>query len=309
MALNATCLRLIQASLTLWRRRWLRRAIMVVLIVASLVFLFLAVREASTRDILQAASGQDFAIVGLAGIGYALLLALLARSWTLPLGTQTRGLGYRLAIAVYGPSILPKYIPGSVLQYGSRQYLGRRLGWSAILMAKATLLEITLHVMCSLIVALALLTQRAEGGAAYGAYGYVMVIALAIILAVAALFFVSRSVTPKIIVASVVYQTVFFAGLASLAMLCGAVFGVATDHLFTVGGLFLLSWLIGFAVPLVPGGIGVREASGVAMLSGLVGLEAALLILAAMRIISLIGDMAIFLAGLACQRSLRLAHV
>ena len=289
----------------IWRRPWVRRSIIAVLVGLSLVFLALAVRDASSSDILRLAEPADLAAVLACSVIYVLLLVLLARSWALAPGTATPGIGYVLAIAVYGTSILPKYIPGSVLQYGSRQYLGQRLGWNAALVARGSLLEIILHVLCSLAVALALLTLSA-GQVPQAEPWWVVSLTAAVAGFVAALLIVGSRLKRSVIVLGALYQLAFFTGMAGLAMICALLFGVAADRLTLVGGLFLLSWLIGFLVPLVPGGLGVREASGVAMLSGAVGVEAALLILAAMRIISLGGDVLMFAAGMACRRALKL---
>lgn len=295
-----------QIALPLWRNKWLRRSGVAMLIGLSLLFLGLAIRDAGSAAMLDHVDRGHIAGIALGGIAYAYLLVLLARGWSLTPASLTPDIGYSQAVAVYGTSILPKYIPGSILQYGSRQMLGQRLGWNAKLLAQASLLEVALHIFCSLTVALLLLAPPGAG-AAVGLIWYAAVVAAAVAVAVVVLLVVPRSMTTAIMIGSALFQLTFFAGLAALAMLCGALFGVAAATLPAVGGLFLLSWLIGFVVPLAPGGLGIREATGVAFLSGVVGVETALLILASMRIISLIGDVLIFLAGLACQRALHLS--
>ena len=307
MAVNATFARLEQIVAPIWRNNWSRRCGIAILIGLSLLFLVLAIRDASSADILSRTEEGDAAAIVLGGGVYALLLVLLARGWSLAPGSVLPEIGYRQAIAVYGTSILPKYIPGSMLQYGSRQLLGQRLGWDARMLAQASVLEVTLHVVCSLAVALVLLAPLAGKAAMDGMFWYVAAISIALAAALVALVVFRRSVSASVMIGSTLFQLAFFAGLAGLAMLCGYLFGVTAEALPAVGGLFLLSWLIGFVVPLAPGGLGVREAAGVALLSGLIGVESALLIQASMRIISLIGDVLIFLAGLACQRTLHLS--
>ena len=284
---------------------WIRRTIIVLLVGLSLLFLALAISDASSSSILLLAEPGDIVVVLVCSVPYALLLTLLARSWALAPASLTPGIGYRLAVAVYGPSILPKYIPGSILQYGSRQYLGQKLGWSAVLVGQASLLEIILHVLCSGGVALALLLLSARNVPAVEGVWYIAA-ALSALGFAAALLVVGRRLKRSVVVLGALYQLAFFSGVAGLAMICALLFGVPAYRLNLVGGLFLLSWLVGFLVPLVPGGIGIREAAGVAMLSGTVGVEAALLILAAMRIVSLGGDVLMFVVGIACQRSLQL---
>lgn len=301
----ATIARLRHWALSVWQFVWIRRTIIVLLVGLSLLFLARAISDASSSSILLLAEPGDIVVVLACSVPYALLLTLLARSWALAPASLTPGIGYRLAVAVYGPSILPKYIPGSILQYGSRQYLGQKLGWSAVLVGQASLLEIILHVLCSGGVALALLLLSARNVPAVEGVWYIAA-ALSALCFAAALLVVGRRLKRSVVVLGALYQLAFFSGVAGLAMICALLFGVPAYRLNLVGGLFLLSWLVGFLVPLVPGGIGIREAAGVAMLSGTVGVEAALLILAAMRIVSLGGDVQMFVAGIACQRSLRL---
>ena len=306
MALTDALIQSRKAAQRLWGTPWLRRVSAIALIGLSFIFLALAIRDASSTELIAAVDATDYAAVGLAGAIYGLLLMLLARSWALAPALGTPGIDTIQAIAVYGTSILPKYIPGSIVQYASRQYLGLRLGWNALRMAQATLLEIVLHVLCSLSIALALLVQLVGSGLGDEATWYAAGIASGSVIAAVGLLLLARRMTASVIFRSTIYQLVFFVGLAGLAMFCGALFGVDGRSLLPLGGLFLLSWLIGFLVPLAPGGLGVREVAGLAMLAGLVEVEKALLVLAAMRVVSIIGDVLIFLGGLACQRHLRL---
>lgn len=306
MALTTLLSSIRAIALPVWQNATMRRAGIVLLVGLSLLFLARAFLEAGSAQVFAAIDVTDFAAIGLFGIVYGLLLMLLARSWALAPGSSAAG--NRQILAVYGTSILPKYIPGSILQYGSRQLLGRQLGWDAALMAHGSLLEVALHVICSLVVALFLLIPALHPAGAEGLAWTIAVIAAALAIATAAMIFVRRRLVVSVLVGSAAYQLAFFAGMAALAAFCGALFGVSVAQLLVVAGLFLVSWLVGFVVPLAPGGIGVREATGVALLSGLIGLETALLVLAAMRLVSLIGDVLMFMLGAACQRALRLTR-
>ena len=86
-------------------------------------------------------------------------------------------------------------------------------------------------------------------------------------------------------------------------MACGVMSGVAAQQLPMVGGLFLLAWLIGLVFPLAPAGLGVREAAGTAMLSGIIGAGLALFILGTMRVVTLGGDVLMIAAGFVCQKA------
>jgi hypothetical protein len=232
-------------------------------------------------------------------------MRLLARSWSLAPASVDPLIGGRRAVAVYGASILPKYVPGSVLQYGSRQLLGLRQGMNGGAMAYASTLEVVLHVICSSTIATALLSATQIAPRLDGMDYAIPAVFLAVLIAGLALSLLFRRLAPTIIAQAAIYQLVFFSGLAALAIACGAVLGIEAQLLPAAGGLFLLSWLIGFCMPLAPGGLGVREAAGVALLSGLAGVETALLLLLSMRLITLIGDCLIFVVALTFQRNLR----
>ncbi len=298
--------RLVATARALRDNHRFRTAGILVVSILSLVFLGLTVMEAGTAHVLAQVGWTDLALIGGAGLSYGLLLLLLARSWSLAPGARGATISLRQAIAVYGTSILPKYVPGSILQYGSRQVLGQRLGWSQVAMAQGSVLEVALHVVCPLAVALLLLAPaRAYSGMSEPPW-LVFALVAALVAALVVLALVRRHLPTRVVITGAMLQLLFFSGLAALAALCGWSFGVAQTALPLVGGLFLLSWLAGFVVPLAPGGLGIREASGVAMLSGVIGVEPALLVLAAMRLVSLLGDVALFAAGLACQQRLHL---
>jgi glycosyltransferase 2 family protein len=298
MAMTFTGARLKSIAVVMWRDVRLRRVAMAVLLGLSLIFLVRAFVEAGSASVLARIDGGDLILMGVYGLAYGVLLVLLAQAWSL---TSASDAGFRKAVAVYGTSVLLKYFPGSVLQYGSRQVLGARLGWDATSMAQGSVLEIALHVISALAVALVLIVPTRSSGELTG---FVPVLALALAIAIAVLIFISRRLDPRIVLGSALYQLGFFAGMAALAALSASTFGAEISVLPAIGGLFLLAWLIGFVMPFAPGGIGIREAAGVALLTGITGLELALLIVAAMRVVSLIGDVLIFVAGLACQRSL-----
>ena len=298
--------RLVATARALRDNHRFRTAGILVVSILSLVFLGLTVMEAGTAHVLAQVGWTDLALIGGAGLSYGLLLLLLARSWSLAPGARGATISLRQAIAVYGTSILPKYVPGSILQYGSRQVLGQRLGWSQVAMAQGSVLEVALHVVCALAVALLLLAPaRGYSGMSEPPW-LVFALVAALVAALVVLALVRRHLPTRVVITGAMLQLLFFSGLAALAALCGWSFGVAQTALPLVGGLFLLSWLAGFVVPLAPGGLGIREASGVAMLSGVIGVEPALLVLAAMRLVSLLGDVALFAAGLACQQRLHL---
>lgn len=293
----------------LWANSRFRQLSSTLIIVISLIFL---VRTASAigQDALISAFEINNIVFMLAGcIFYALLLALLAKGWSASVAGSSMTIGSAASIAVYGISILPKYFPGSVLQYLSRQVLGKSYGWRSSVMAYASFIEVMLHIICPTLIAFLLFIPATLffDTPQVGWYG-----------ASAALFCVSAGVVlmcsrAKIdqgsIWISFCWQLLFFAGLAVLAMVSASVWGVESYLLPQVGGLFLLSWLIGFVIPIAPGGLGVREAAGVALMSGIIGIEQAFTLQVSMRAMTFGGDVILFLAGNLCRRKNKKAEV
>ncbi|WP_157216577.1 hypothetical protein [Flavisphingomonas formosensis] len=278
---------------SLHRRPRLRRALAILLLALAALFLIRSVRVASAPILLAALDPTHFALLGGIALVYAGLLGLLARAWSLVPASRGRAIGWREAVAVYGVSILPKYLPGSVLQYGSRQLLGQSRGWDGPGMGRASLLEVTLHLLCCSAVALPLLL--AAGAPRHG----LAVMAGAILLAALLLVRLVRgALAGRLIVRCAALQLGFFAGVAALAAVAALSLAVPPAGLCAAGGLFLLAWLAGFVVPLAPGGLGVREAAGIALLAPVMGMEAALLLLASMRLAMLAGDALIALVAL-----------
>lgn len=278
----------------------------VLVVGVSATFLFRAVMAVGTGDIAaRLASSNPWPLIGCA-LAYGLMLTLLARAWSLALqpdGTPR----WRDAIGVYGASVLPKYVPGSVLQYLSRQVLGARMGWSNRAMAEASLLEILLHILCSGGIGIAMAAPWLGGltgsGWQIAALGGAAVLALTTIAALAAL----RRFRWPILARAALLQGLFFVGMALLSMAAAAIFGAPPATLLPLGGLFLISWLAGFLFPVAPGGLGVREVAGIGLMSALVAPEIAILVQAAMRLVTLAGDGIAFLIALAISSPGRLA--
>lgn len=293
----------------LWANSRFRQLSSTLIIVISLIFL---VRTASAigQDALTTAFGFNNIVLMLAGcIFYALLLAFLAKGWSASVAGSKIKIGSVESIAVYGISVLPKYFPGSVLQYLSRQVLGKSYGWRSSVLAYASFVEVMLHIICPTLIAFLLFIPAALFFDAPQVGWYGASAAVFCFSASAVLIWSRAKLDQSSIWISLYWQLLFFAGLAILAMVSASVWGVESYLLPQVGGLFLLSWLVGFVIPIAPGGLGVREAAGVALMSGIIGIEQAFTLQISMRAMTLGGDVILFLAGNICRRQNKKAEV
>ncbi len=212
---------------------------------------------------------------------------LLAQAWQ-ALADPAARLSARTVGRIYGRGVLLKYLPGSLFQYVSRQLGARGAGLAQGEAAKASLVEIALHLASSMTVA--------AGFFAAGAIGTVpAMIALAIVGLAA---WHSRLPMGR----AFAWQLGAFFCFAVAALLVAAAIlpGGLVPSQFAA--LFLLAWLAGFVVPVAPGGLGVREAALLALAAG--GAPAAPMLAAvlALRITSILGDLGYGLGALALAR-------
>jgi glycosyltransferase 2 family protein len=200
-------------------------------------------------------------------------------------------------VGVWFKSQLGKYLPGSVWQYAGRVTLGRSRG----VPVQAGLASIAVEVVASIIAAgviAALALPLAFAFAAWAALAllcgaaYVVrggIAAAAERLAAPALARVDRATVAAglrsvplaaglYIVAWALYGTAFWLTAHSL-------FAVPASDLLHYVGVFAIAWTVGFVVVFAPGGIGVREAVLVALLSGRLGEAHAIALAAASRLV------------------------
>ncbi len=213
----------------------------------GLAFIAAQVSELDWSLLRAALSPLAWLTTVIAAQAYGLLLCLLARAWLEvaqpggPASIQTAGV-------IYGPAVIAKYLPGSVLQYVSRQVLGARHGLRHKDMAKSSATEAGLHILCAAIVAA--ICHLPQAG-----------LLLCVIAAAAATL--SRFGSSSVLRAAG-YQLVFFAPFAAILWLLASV-QTGIEEPQKLVGLFMLAWIAGFCVPVAPGGLGVREAVLLAM--------------------------------------------
>lgn len=226
------------------------------------------------------------AAMAFATVLFALADEALCRGWA-TMADPGGSLRSPQAAAIYGRGVLFKYLPGSVFQYLSRQIGGAGAGLEQAALAGASVKEAALHLVSSMTVAGVLALWLLHPLIAVLAAGVAGVIALR---------------APGSVGRAFAWQVIAFALFALSAIAIGAALLPATVPLAWFAALFLVAWLAGFVVPIAPGGIGVREAALIALAGG-VGESAALLAcVLALRIASILGDLAYGLSALVRAR-------
>jgi glycosyltransferase 2 family protein len=226
----------------------------------------------------------------------AAALTAFALVWTVIL--RRLGVAARPSwVGIWFKSQLGKYLPGSVWQYAGRVTLGRSRG----IPVQISLASIAVEVVASLVaaaVAAALALPLAYAFTAWAAAlllcGLVYafrgrIVSVGERLAAPALARFDRATVAAslrsvpvavggYIVTWGLYGTAFWLTANSL-------FGVPASDLLHYVGVFAVAWVAGYVVVFSPGGIGVREAVLVALLSGRLGEAHAIALAAASRLV------------------------
>jgi len=259
---------------------WPRRVVGVLLFLGSLIFLIRAL--AGLDPMGQIAKLEPSAPVALLVLAvlYSVSLLLLAGSWGL-LATGFRPLSLCDLFAVYGRSVLAKYLPGGVLQYGSRQWSGGSIGLDQRAMARASGIEIILHLVCSGLILMILSSLDRT---------FVPLAAVVIMAFLVILTGLGWRCRRTLLVATCL-QGLFFIDFWLIAFGTGWTMLHDADSATRLAMLLLVGWLAGFVLPFVPGGIGVREAVIVALGAGHVDPAMLVAFAALTRLVTLGGDL------------------
>ncbi len=256
------------------------------LLAAALVFVALRVRsvwhgshlELANVDWVALAASAVLASAGTAAGGLIWLTILNA----LGVRTQLRWAGF------FFQAQLGKYIPGSVWQYAGRAAMARAYGIPVRPVGVSLPIEFAATVTAAGLTATFML----------GWWGGLVVGTVTLLLFVLGRpTHVRRPVAFATVRATFLYLPAWLL-LGTSFWLCARALVDAPSRDFAVyAGSFAVAWLAGLVAIYAPGGLGVREAVLVALLSGRIGAAEALVVAATSRLILVLVDAA--LAGVA----------
>ncbi len=215
---------------------------------------------------------------------------------------------------VYVSSNIAKYLPGNVMHFAGRNIIGVKYGLSNKQLLFATFFEVGLKVVVAMamIAALALepFLKLIDASDNWYVIPVIIAVTVVVIAALAVVFIKFKdTVTLKalwqktwivIIIDAVVYAIYALCFVAILYVLVD--FESIKPLVLMLSGVYIISWLVGFITPGAPGGMGVREATLIILLGGLMGEADILLVGIVYRICTIIGDVLSFLMNLAVKR-------
>jgi len=270
-----------------------------------------------------------YVLIVLLGCGHMLIPFVSTYVWKLTVELASgRAMGYRDAISIYLRANIAKYLPGNVLQYAGRNYLGVRAGWTHLQLSLGSFLEVLGGILIPFaILATLALTQLWTLPTSYSLHyslpsipsaGIVVVVALALVAAGAMFYLKNRLTTlhkamaefewrsfltrlPRTVIRmmllslmNTILYTLFFYAIGTY--LLGVYF--RNSDFINIACSLTAAGYAGILTPGLPGGIGVKESLSVLLLSGYgydkPGLVAVSLLARAFLVI---GDAAAFLVA------------
>jgi glycosyltransferase 2 family protein len=280
--------RLLRLGATVAQHATTRRVRLVAqaLLVAAIVFVVIRVRSLWHGGQIELATVEWGALAGsvvLAAAGTAagavIWLAILD---ALGVRTQRRWTG------LFFQAQLGKYIPGSVWQYAGRAAVARANG----IPVRPVGISLPVEFGASALIA------GSMAAFLLGWWGAAVVAAAAVALIVAERHVRSRRPAALATVRAAFLYLPSWLLLGGSFWLCArGLLGVPASDLAFYTGAFAVAWLAGLLAVYAPGGLGVREAVLVALLSSRIGTADALVVAAASRLILILVD--VVLAGIA----------
>ncbi|QQA42037.1 hypothetical protein [Pelagovum pacificum] len=239
------------------------------------------------------------------GVVYGAVLFLLAESWHRIVGlfgAEGRQRTYRS----YTATQIARYIPGNVMHIVGRALWlrGGRLTDGAI--ARATGLEL-LVTPVGAVVALALMLPFARLEGLPLLDGARPLIAVGSVALIGGLLLMSRIGPVAKRFAALTAPVLLATGFM---LLLGLIFAmivnlVGSAPVLLAAAVALTGWIVGYATPGAPGGLGSREAVVVALLGAIGAGESAVLIAILFRLVTTLGELTCFATGALVWRRLR----
>lgn len=242
---------------------------------------------------------------------YGLSLLVLCIPWKC-LVTILSGqrISFYEAAFIWNKANIMKYIPGNIFQYVARNEIAEVKGISHITVAFATMLDVIINLMGVLLVASIFYWQGLWKGIEFiRQYVKFQLVFLILILTIIIIYFFRRQIGKALNKIRELTIKQFFKCLLSglfyslwavcasviflLVLICILDANLSKQSLPVIAGAFLLSWIIGFILPGVPGGIGVREVVITMLLysNGAIHEEVILSGIVIYRIINIVGDL------------------
>lgn len=189
---------------------------------------------------------------------------------------------------VYISSNLGKYLPGNVMHFISRNVLATKYGISQSNMAIATILELMMILLISGLVIVAFAFKYIFSVINFLFEEYILIligigcIGILIFIVLIAFYFkfkkkirkfikeINLKKAKKLLIQCIIID--FFVQIVSSSTYILVILTIYDKHIqswFSLLGIYLIAWTVGFIMPGVPGGIGIKESILILLLEGI----------------------------------------
>lgn len=279
----------------------------IVVVVLSIAFLVMHMRENWSVLVSQDLRKVDLGLVVLSGGCYALSVLTTSLAWPAILKVLEMPLPARMGIAIGLTAQVGKYLPGNVMHYFGRAALAARQSITLAQSGTTTIVELaaapiaaTLYVLVCVLIEPSVKDTLAQLPVVWD----VRAVLIPLAAAAFALWVLVRKfdISPYVSVrlwAGPVAALICSFGLAGLSFFF--VIQAVTDGTSitwgSAGAVFALAWLAGFLVPGSPAGLGVREALIIAFLTPSLGVAPTIVCALMHRILTAAMDIVMALTG------------
>lgn len=302
----------------------LKRALRVVGVVAACLgtagFLYAALRSLDWGDLAPYLEWRSAALLVIAATLYAATIPISALAWQQLLASMGEKRPYRRLNAMMLATQIGKYLPGNVGHVVGRVALAVRDGLRPATVATSLAYEVVLLLLSGVAVGLVAAVLSPQGTALLpGSIGGRVAFAGLVGLGGLAGVYLAGRFLPRLAtavglgafaghtrlpsrsalgVACLLYVGAYLAIGGSAAVLADGLRTAAHPGYALLTGAFAIAWIAGFVTPGAPAGIGVREALLMLMLGPSMGTADASLLVLALRLATILGDILCFAAGL-----------
>lgn len=295
----------------------------------SILFLLHFARESTDgRDLRELYSSTALLRTGSAALIISLAGLTSAACWNLLLAGLSFPAPLRRSTAVYCSTQIAKYLPGNVGHYIGRVALAKtRLHVptaSAILSilqetALACVAAVSVGFLCYFLLSDRAVHHVSRVGLLI-AFAAIAITPMAT-AAVAEKLRARRGIHPLLkkslqIIPQLrtmlrtlpLYVTSYFCIGAAVFLVASGLFDAGFSDFLLIAGAYSLAWIVGFVVPGVPGGLGIRESALVLLLAGSYPKDTVLMLALLARLASVAADLVMLVIGLLLLRATNFPH-
>lgn len=296
------------------------RIVGLLLSIACLLFFVHAAREAFSIEAVSLADSPALRAMPLAMLPYLLAYAALAGAWYCLLRLFGLRTPATRVFGIYLTTQIAKYLPGNVGHHIGRVYLASKHEMPALRVGLSMAVEMLLIVAVALLLSLPLAPLLAERVGA-GIAGWRMILAIGVVIAVgvsATLYLLrhhhavkstrihlvaalrearAQQTTRHLFGAITLIALALVLAGSSLVVLCSTSADLDPGTIMKGVALVCAAWIVGFATPGAPAGLGVREAVLLAGLGAMFDRQTAIEATVVFRGVSVAADLIAFLCG------------